>query len=153
MLTLDMQGYQTCWEPPVLAVPAKQQYEPQDFSGAHAECPRLAEPKLPRPSRLPTVDEFGVIVVLDVKKVKDADQVSWSLLKLPRPGNNIPGSGPDGSSCPQPNFSRDFRCVQSRLGVVGRFAREARCFRPGKVFHDRVCKEAWGAGMRGFSSS
>jgi hypothetical protein len=46
-------------------VPAKQRYEPQGFLGAHAECPRLAEPKLPRQSRLPTVDECGVIVVLD----------------------------------------------------------------------------------------
>ena len=44
------------------------------------ECPRLAEPKLPRPSKLPTVDEFGVIVGLDVLEVKDSDQVSWSLL-------------------------------------------------------------------------
>ena len=45
-----------------------------------AECPRLAEPKLPRPSKLPTVDEFGVIVGLDVLEVKDADQTSWSML-------------------------------------------------------------------------
>ena len=44
------------------------------------ECPRLAEPKLPRPSKLPTVDEFGVIVGMDVIEVKDSDQVSWSML-------------------------------------------------------------------------
>jgi hypothetical protein len=46
------------------------------------ECPRLAEPKLPRPSKLPTVDEFGVIVGMDVIEVKDSDQVSWSLLNI-----------------------------------------------------------------------
>ena len=33
-------------------------------------------------SKLPTVDEFGVIVGMDVIEVKDSDQVSWSLLNI-----------------------------------------------------------------------
>ena len=40
------------------------------------ECPRLLEPKIPRPSKLPVVDEFGIIVGLDVLEEKCADGVS-----------------------------------------------------------------------------
>lgn len=46
------------------------------------ECPRLMEPKIPRPSKLPVVDEFGIIVGLDVFEEKDADGVSWIWLNI-----------------------------------------------------------------------
>lgn len=47
-----------------------------------AECPRLMEPKIPRPSKLPVVDEFGVLVGLDVFEAKDADATSWIWLNI-----------------------------------------------------------------------
>ena len=36
------------------------------------ECPRLLEPKRPRPSKLPITDEFNVMIVMDVFQEKDA---------------------------------------------------------------------------------
>ena len=40
------------------------------------------EPKIPRPSKLPVVDEFGVLVGLDVFEAKDADATSWIWLNI-----------------------------------------------------------------------
>ena len=47
-----------------------------------AEWPRLMEPKTPRPSKLPVVDEFGVLVGLDVFEAKDADGTSRIWLNI-----------------------------------------------------------------------
>ena len=46
------------------------------------ECPRRLEPKIPRTSKLPVVDEFGIIVGLDVLEEKCADGVSWIWLNI-----------------------------------------------------------------------
>ena len=46
------------------------------------DCPRLQEPKLPRPSKLPVTEDFNVQLGLDVLEVKDADNKSWSFLNI-----------------------------------------------------------------------
>ena len=46
------------------------------------ECPRLLEPKIPRPSRLPQIDEFNISVGLDVFSEKDADGGEWVWLSV-----------------------------------------------------------------------
>ena len=46
------------------------------------ECPRLLEPKIPRPSRLPHVDEFNVVVGLDVLSEKDSNGDEWMRLNV-----------------------------------------------------------------------
>ncbi len=46
------------------------------------ECPRLLEPKIPRPSKLPQVDEFNVQIGMDVLEEKDSDNQSWSWLNV-----------------------------------------------------------------------
>ena len=46
------------------------------------ECPRLLEPKIPRPSRLPHVDEFNVVVGLDVLSEKDSNGDEWCWLNV-----------------------------------------------------------------------
>lgn len=46
------------------------------------ECPRLLEPKIPRPSKLPIVDEFGVMVGMDVFEEKDSNGENWSWLNI-----------------------------------------------------------------------
>lgn len=46
------------------------------------ECPRLLEPKIPRPSKLPQVDEFNVQIGMDVLEEKDSDNQSWSWLNI-----------------------------------------------------------------------
>ena len=46
------------------------------------ECPRLLEPKIPRPSKLPIVDEFGVMVGMDVFEDKDSNGEVWSWLNI-----------------------------------------------------------------------
>ena len=46
------------------------------------DCPRLQEPKLPRPSKLPVAEDFNVQLRLDVLEVKDADNKSWSFLNI-----------------------------------------------------------------------
>jgi len=46
------------------------------------ECPRLLEPKIPRPSRLPQIDEFNVSIGLDVFSEKDADGGEWVWLNV-----------------------------------------------------------------------
>ena len=46
------------------------------------DCPRLQEPKLPRPSKLPVAEDFNVQLGLDVLEVKDADNKSWSFLNI-----------------------------------------------------------------------
>ena len=79
------------------------------------ECPRLAEPKLPRPSKLPTVDEFGVIVGMDVIEVKDSDQVSWSLLNILDLGTTYQV---------MVLLDQAVRSLHARLVRLGRFARE-----------------------------
>ena len=47
-----------------------------------SSCPRLLEPKIPRPSRLPQVDEFNVVVGLDVFSEKDASGGEWTWLNV-----------------------------------------------------------------------
>ena len=46
------------------------------------ECPRLAEPKHPRPSKLPVASEFNVMVGIDVLTEKDSAGQSWSWLNI-----------------------------------------------------------------------
>ena len=46
------------------------------------ECPRLLEPKIPRPSKLPQVDEFNVVVGLDIFVEKDANGDEWTWLNV-----------------------------------------------------------------------
>ena len=46
------------------------------------ECPRLLEPKHPRPSRLPQVGEFNVVVGLDVLSEKDSNVDEWTWLNV-----------------------------------------------------------------------
>lgn len=46
------------------------------------ECPRLLEPKHPRPSRLPQVGEFNVVVGLDVLSEKDSNGDEWTWLNV-----------------------------------------------------------------------
>ncbi|CAE7262943.1 unnamed protein product, partial [Symbiodinium sp. CCMP2456] len=46
------------------------------------DCPRLAEPKQPRPSKLPMVDDFNVQIGLDIFQEKDAKGHSWSWLNV-----------------------------------------------------------------------
>ena len=47
-----------------------------------AECPRLQEPRIPRPSKLPFVDEFNVMIGLDVFQEKDSAGQTWSWLNI-----------------------------------------------------------------------
>ena len=42
------------------------------------ECPRLLEPKRPRPSKLPITDEFNVMIGMDVFQEKDAQGQAWT---------------------------------------------------------------------------
>ena len=46
------------------------------------DCPRLQEPKIPRPSKLPIADEFNVLIGVDVFKEKDAQGQSWTFLNI-----------------------------------------------------------------------
>ena len=46
------------------------------------ECPRVQEPKRPRPSKLPLTEEFNVQVGVDVLEAKDADGHTWSWLNV-----------------------------------------------------------------------
>ena len=46
------------------------------------DCPRLTEPRLPRPSKLPVADEFNVQIGLDIFSEKDAKGHSWSWLNV-----------------------------------------------------------------------
>ena len=46
------------------------------------DCPRLGEPKQPRPSKLPLVDEFNVQVGLDIFSEKDAKGHTWTWLNV-----------------------------------------------------------------------
>ena len=45
-------------------------------------CPRLLEPKHPRPSKLPFVNEFNVMVGIDVLTEKDSAGQAWSWLNI-----------------------------------------------------------------------
>ena len=47
-----------------------------------AECPRLLEPKHPRPSKLPFVNEFNVVIGIDVLTEKDSAGQAWSWLNI-----------------------------------------------------------------------
>ena len=47
-----------------------------------SQCPRLEQPKIPRPSRLPQIDEFNVMVGFDVFEEKDADGCDWTFLSM-----------------------------------------------------------------------
>ena len=53
------------------------------------ECPRVIPPKIPRPSKLPIVDEFGVMLGMDVFEDKDADKNSWTWLNIVDQGTNF----------------------------------------------------------------
>ena len=46
------------------------------------DCPRLKEPKAPRPSKLPIVDEFNVAIGMDVFEESDASGQKWSWLNI-----------------------------------------------------------------------
>ena len=46
------------------------------------ECPRMHEPREPRPSKLPTIDEFNIQLGLDIITEKDAAGQSWSWLNI-----------------------------------------------------------------------
>ena len=46
------------------------------------ECPRLLEPKAPRPSKLPIVDEFNVMIGMDVFEERDASGQGWTWLNI-----------------------------------------------------------------------
>ena len=52
-------------------------------------CLRARRPDLPKPSRLPTVDEFGVVVGFDVFSEKDSDQVEWQFLNIVDMGSSF----------------------------------------------------------------
>ena len=46
------------------------------------ECPRLQEPRRPRPSKLPLTDEFNIMVGIDVFQAKDSQGEQWSFLNI-----------------------------------------------------------------------
>ena len=46
------------------------------------DCPRVQEPKRPRPSKLPLTEEFNVHIGLDVFQARDADGHGWSWLSI-----------------------------------------------------------------------
>ena len=46
------------------------------------ECPRMHEPREPRPSKLPVIDEFNIQLGLDIITEKDAAGQSWSWLNI-----------------------------------------------------------------------
>ena len=47
-----------------------------------ADCPRLKEPHLPKPSKLPIADEFNTHIGLDIIQEKDSTGQSWSWLNV-----------------------------------------------------------------------
>ena len=52
-------------------------------------CPRLLEPKLPRPSKLARVAEFNVVVGMDVLNEKDAGGDEWTWLNIVDQGTSF----------------------------------------------------------------
>ena len=46
------------------------------------DCPRLSEPKAPRPSKLPLVDEFNVQIGMDVIEEADSNGQKWTWLNI-----------------------------------------------------------------------
>ena len=52
-------------------------------------CPRLLEPKLPRQSKLAQVDEFNVVVGMDVLNEKDAGGGEWTWLNIVDQGTSF----------------------------------------------------------------
>ena len=42
------------------------------------ECPRLREPRHPRPSKLPIANEFDIMIGIDIFNVKDSAGESWT---------------------------------------------------------------------------
>ena len=46
------------------------------------DCPRLKEPRIPRPSKLPIADVFNVLIGVDVFEEKDAQGQSWTFLNV-----------------------------------------------------------------------
>ena len=46
------------------------------------DCPRLQEPKRPRPSKLPLTDEFNVLIGMDIFQEKDAQGEAWAFLNV-----------------------------------------------------------------------
>ena len=46
------------------------------------ECLRIKRPAIPRPSKLPSVDEFGVVIGFDTFSEKDAGGAEWQFLNI-----------------------------------------------------------------------
>ena len=52
------------------------------------ECPRLREPRRPRPSKLPIANEFNIMIGIDIFNVKDSAGESWTFLNTLRQGTS-----------------------------------------------------------------
>lgn len=52
-------------------------------------CPHLLEPKIPRPSKLAQIDEFNVVVGMDVFNEKDAGGGEWTWLNIVDQGTSF----------------------------------------------------------------
>ena len=118
------------------------------------DCPRLREPKKPRPSKLPLTDEFNVLIGIDVFQEKDSQGEAWTFLNVfcqgdiplrtrPRqPSLKLlaPVGRKGGFSPAQWVLGRDVRLPASLAddGEVARIGAQALADTPGTKFHRRA---------------
>ena len=100
------------------------------------DCPRLGEPKQPRPSKLPMVDEFNVQIGLDIFSEKDAKGHTYTWLNVFDQGTFVSGLQSSWADPCQPNFGRSASCFYHLVDRLGGFpgAGEARALKPSLGF-------------------